>query len=144
MDTFQKWVINLPNIDKKMNRTYSNFCNLFDELKEDGKDKEYVESIFDELIEEYQPSDSLIKRVAKQNGAYDIDDYKKRWIKKIKAEALRAINDVFPQTEKLTVNGMSREEYRSIRAIADSFTSVDLSKVKEKKPLKIEERNGKD
>jgi hypothetical protein len=36
MDTFQKWVINLPNIDKKMNRTYSNFCNLFDELKEDG------------------------------------------------------------------------------------------------------------
>ena len=146
---YERWRASLRDRNKSKDYIYSNFYDLFADLKYTDISLDSAYLYLESAIKEHLPAAVLIKTLYKNRPAMakriSETEFAQSWKDLIRDAAIKAFYDVYPlksaqddinynavKTEEVDAlpGGWSREEYRLQRAHADSFPQVDFSKVK--------------
>lgn len=147
---YERWCADLRNKDRSKDYIYSNFYELFEELKRAEATFEVAYAYLDPAIRNHYPSVSLIKGLyknrPKMQKLHTEQEFAGNWRQLIKDLATNAFYDIYPLKLKdaepededngkpkdgeARFGGWSAAEYRLQREHANSFKPVDFSKIK--------------
>lgn len=133
---FDQWKSSLVDKDRSHSSLLDNFDELFESLKYANVEFETAEEYLKPAITAHLPSKHVLKFVykKKKNPGLSEQEFFEDWKRLIEDRAKQAFFFRFPLPEpeekKENPNkGMSKEEYIRQRRYADSFPSLDLSKI---------------
>lgn len=137
---FDRWSSSLALRQKSSNYLLENFDALFEELMYANVDPDLAEQFIKPAVTEHLPNKMILKITYKKNkntekyAGVTEQEFFESWKKLIEDSAKQAYYFRFPlpepETKKEAAAGsMSKDEYMKQRRYANSFPSIDLSKI---------------
>lgn len=136
---FDRWKADLKEMDRSRHKVEGNFELLFVTLDESKISFETAHQILDKAIKAHYPSQSVVDRTyrrLKPVVSKSKDEFHEEWKDNISAAAKRAFYGLFnidgaaEKQEDKEYGSMSASEYRKQRKYADSYPTLDWTKIK--------------
>lgn len=142
---FNEWKAALVDKDKTKSSLLDNFDELFENMQYAGVKDGCAEEFLHEAIVAHLPSKYVLKLVYKRSNQQGISEQEffEEWKRLITDRANQAFYFRFPlkekekEAEENSSKAMSKEEYMRQRRYANSFPTIDLSKI----PDSVEDSN---
>jgi hypothetical protein len=135
---FDQWRSSLADKDRTHASLLDNFSELFDDLYYANIDFDLAEEYLKDAVTAHLPSKYVVKQTYKRKKGFGLSEqeFYDDWKRLITDRAKQAFFFRYPlpepenKPEETGTGSMSKDEYMKQRRYANSFPSVDLSKIR--------------